>query len=417
MRTPTFAGLTALTAAALIFSSCGSSNDTTESTTTKPTATTVAPVTTTKPTCESSVPYTSGEGGYDTYRIPAVVTTDTGTVLAFAEGRRDSAADHGSIDTVLRRSTDGGCTWTPTQVVTSGKGENRNNPAVVFDPATKTVIVLTLVRSETVTELQIRSGQATGADGMRVFQQESTDGGKTFTKPHEITDQTKKPEWRWNVVGPGHGVVVSGGDHDGRIIFGANHSLPPTAGSDANPLADSLLAAHAIYSDDHGKTWKVGFVQDNTDGVVNGNETTAAHLPDGSIYFNTRNQNGSAASHRADAVSTDGGETLVSPFAPQKSLAQVPVIEASLLQLPGTKSPLLLSAPSDPNARKAMTIFASTDGGKTWTVAKKVSDAPAAYSDLVQLGDDTVGLLFETGDKTENDTITFLRLPVADLAG
>ncbi len=345
-----------------------------------------------------------------------MVQTDRGTVLAFAEGRRNSAADHGAIDTLVRRSTDGGCTWSKAAVVTSQAGMNRNNPAVVFDPTTKAVIVLTLVRPDDVTELQIRNGTLPPAKRMRVFQQISANDGKTFSEPVEITKQITKANWRWNVVGPGHGIVLAHGKHAGRIVFGANHSVAPPAGSTVNPMADSLLAAHSVYSDDHGKTWHIGFVQDNADGVVNGNETTAAELPDGKVYFSTRNQNGSATSHRADALSIDGGRSLVSAFAPQASLAQVPVIEASLLQLRGgATKPLILSAPSDPNSRKAMTLFASTDSGKTWSVAKKISDAPAGYSDLVQLDEATVGLLYETGTKSENETITFLRVPVAEL--
>lgn len=361
------------------------------------------------------MPYASGEGGYDTYRIPAVVTTDRGTVLAFAEGRRDSAADHGAIDTLVRRSTDGGCTWAPVQVVTAEAGMNRNNPAPVFDPTTNTVILLTLSHPDDVTEAQVRGGEVTAADSMRVFQQESVDDGKTFSEPHEITDQIKKPDWHWYAVGPGHGIVLGSGTHAGRIIMGANHSVDPPQGT-ADPTADRFLAAHAIYSDDHGKTWHIGFSQDNPDGVVNGNETTAAELPDGRVYFNTRNQNGSAPSNRADATSGDGGRSLTAPLTPQNSLAMVPVVQASVLQLSGPDAPLALSAPSDPNARKAMTIFTSGDAGRTWKAAKKISGAPAAYSDLVQLDAATIGLLYETGTASENETVTFLRLPVADLS-
>ena len=413
MQVKRFLGFALLGVSTLLVASCGGSSS--DESSSKTTTTAKVAVTTPEPTCESSVPYESGTGGYDTYRIPATVATDKGTVLAFAEGRRDSSADHGSIDTLVRRSSDGGCNWEPVQVVTSGVGENRNNPAVVFDPKTKRVIVLTLVRSEKATELQIRSGQAIGADGMRVFQQESTDDGETFSEPKEITDQTKEAHWRWNVVGPGHGVVLTKGDHAGRIVFGANHSVPPAEGSTDNPMADKFLAAHSIYSDDNGETWQVGFIQENTDGVINGNETTAAELADGRVYFNTRNQNGSAEVNRAGAFSDDGGKTLVAPFTSTESLAQIPVIEASLLQLRGDDAPLLLSAPSVPTAREAMTIFASTDGAKTWSVALKISDAPAAYSDLVQLDDDTIGLLYETGEASENETITFLRVPVSSL--
>lgn len=414
IRKPVLISLVA--AVIIVAASCGSSGS--ETSTSQGSTTSAAPSTTTKPTCTSSVPYTAGTGGYASYRIPAVVTTNTGTILAFAEGRRNGVGDAGDIDTVLRRSDDGGCSWTPMQVVTAGKGQNRNNPAVVFDPETKAVVVLTLVRSDTVTELQIRNGSLPASEGMQVYEQQSTDDGETFTNPRNITSQVARDNWRWNVVGPGHGIVLTKGPHKGRILFGANHSVAPPAGSTENPMADSLLAAHAVYSDDHGKTWHVGFVQDNTDGVVNGNETTAAQLPDGDVYFSTRNQNGSAASHRADARSADGGASLRAPIAPQASLASVPVIEAGLLQLTGAApTPLLLSSPSDPNARRAMTIFASGDGGKTWRVAKKISDAPAAYSDLAELDAGTLGLLYETGKASENETITFLRVPVAGLTG
>lgn len=183
-------------------------------------------------------------------------------------------------------------------------------------------------------------------------------------------------------------------------------------------MDDKFLAAHSISSDDGGKTWKIGYVQDNTDGVVNGNESTAAELPGGDVVFNVRNQNGSAKSHRAGGTSTDGGASLTAPLAPIDSLAQLPVIEASLLQPTApADAPLLLSGPSDPNKRIGMTIYSSVDGGKSWKVAKSITDAPAAYSDLVQLDDKTIGLLYETGAKTENDTITFLRIPVTDLVG
>lgn len=401
---------------AMIVTACGSSGS---STSAGSAATTViAPPTTTAPACASSVPYTAGEGGYASYRIPAVVTTGDGTILAFAEGRRNSTADSGDIETVLRRSTDGGCTWSTTQVVSSVKGQNRNNPAPVFDPATGQVILLTLGRPIDVTEVQIRSGSVPKTDSMRIYRQTSDDDGKTFSDPVEITDQIKQLDWRWYAVGPGHGTVLTHGAHKGRIVFGANHSITPPAGSDANPVDDTFLAAHSIYSDDNGQSWKIGYVQDNTDGVVNGNESSAAELPDGDVVFNVRNQNGSAKSHRAGGTSTDGGASLPAPLAPIDSLAQLPVVEASLLQPTAPAgAPLLLSGPSDPNKRIGMTIYSSTDGGATWKVAKSISDAPAAYSDLVQVDDDAIGLLYETGTKTENDTVTFLRIPITDLVG
>lgn len=111
--------------------------------------------------CVSSVPYAAGQNGYDTYRIPATVTTRTGAVLAFAEGRRDGAGDTGNIDVVLRRSFDGGCTWGPLSVVAPGKGDTRGNPAPVVDPRTGKVVLLTSYNSGAVTEAQIMRGEVT----------------------------------------------------------------------------------------------------------------------------------------------------------------------------------------------------------------------------------------------------------------
>ena len=55
--------------------------------------------------------FTAGEEGYACYRIPAIVTTLEGTLLAFAEARRKNCGDAGDIDLVLKRSTNGGKTW------------------------------------------------------------------------------------------------------------------------------------------------------------------------------------------------------------------------------------------------------------------------------------------------------------------
>lgn len=109
--------------------------------------------------CTSSVPYVSGEGGYDTYRIPATTTTPRGTVLAFAEGRHDGAGDTGDIDVVLRRSLDGGCSWGPLTVVAAGDGDTRGNPAPVVDPRTGAVVLVTSYNSGAVTEAEIMRGE------------------------------------------------------------------------------------------------------------------------------------------------------------------------------------------------------------------------------------------------------------------
>ncbi|MFF7973926.1 exo-alpha-sialidase [Streptomyces sp. NPDC007905] len=364
-----------------------------------------------------TVPFRAGHEGYAGFRIPAVVAcrppsrppstggTPTGTLLAFCEGRADSLADHGHIDIVLKRSTDGGRTWGPLEVAASNGKNLAGNPApVVLD--TGRILLVHVRAAAGATEAAILRGHVADADGRRVWVQHSDDDGVTWSKPREITGQVKKPGWRWYATTPGHALQLT----SGRVLVPANHTLPPT-GTDTGAEA-RYNGGHCLLSDDRGATWYLGYLDENTDGYINVNETTAAELPDGRVYFNARNDSPSPG-NRADAHSRDGGRTLVKPFRPQAGLT-APICEASVLQL---RDPdlLLLSAPADPAARALMTLRASGDGGTTWRTALTVDGLPAAYSDLVRIDKDTVGLLYETGDFGAYETITFRRIPVTRL--
>ncbi|MGW1952055.1 sialidase family protein [Streptomyces sp. NPDC001920] len=354
---------------------------------------------------ETSVPFRAGQEGYASFRIPAVVVSRAGTVLAFCEGRVESARDHGHIDIVLKRSTDGGVTWGPLQVAADNNWHLAGNPApVVLDTGR---ILLVYIRNHAdATEDAIRRGEVSDADGRRVWVRYSDDDGRTWSSSREITAQVKKPRWRWYATTPGHAIQLS----TGRVVVPANHTVPP-AGTDTG-TEPRYNGGHCLLSDDRGATWRIGYVDDNTDGYINANETTAAELLDGRVYFNTRNDSPSPG-NRADAHSQDGGRTLVKPFRPQAGLP-APICEASVLQL---RDPdvLLFSGPADPAARALMTIRASTDGGTTWRPAHTVDGLPAAYSDLARIDAETVGLLYETGDFGPYETITFRRVPVTRL--
>ncbi|ADB29256.1 Exo-alpha-sialidase [Kribbella flavida DSM 17836] len=356
--------------------------------------------------CVESVPFRSGTDGYASYRIPAVVKAADGALLAFAEGRRGGSSDTGDIDIVLRRSGDGGCTWSPQQVVTDQGPNTIGNPAPVVDPASGDLVLLS-VRNGPVTETQILRGEASAEDTRRVFVQRSTDDGRTFSAPTEITAATKLPNWRWYATTPGHAIAL----RSGRLLVPANHSIAPPAGSADTGAEAKYYGGHSLYSDDGGRSWQIGYVDDNPNGYLNVNETTAAQLPDGRVYFNTREHNGTAPGTRADAYSADGGETLVKPFRPQATLIG-PVVQASVLSVGST---LVYSGPADPAARAAMTLRTSTDQGVTWQPALAVSGLPAAYSDLVSVDRSTLGLLYETGDFSANETITFRRIPLKDV--
>lgn len=354
---------------------------------------------------ETSVPFRSGQEGYASYRIPAVVVTHAGTVLAFCEGRVTSASDHGNIDIVLKRSTDGGNTWGPLTVVATNGDKLAGNPApVVLD--TGRILLVHIRASGTATEKDILLGKVPAAEGRRVWLRHSDDDGVTWSTSVEITAQVKDPKWRWYATTPGHAIQLS----TGRVVVAANHTIPPTGADLGNE--GRYNSGHCLLSDDRGATWRIGYLDENTNGYINVNETTAAELPDGRVYFNTRNDSPSPG-NRADAHSTDGGQTLVKPFRPQAGLP-APICEGSVLQI---RDPdlLLFSGPADPVDRALMTIRVSTDGGTTWRPADTVSGLPAAYSDLVRVDAETVGLLFETGDFGAYERISFRRVPVTRL--
>nr|WP_229913663.1 sialidase family protein [Streptomyces capitiformicae] len=364
--------------------------------------------------CLSSVPYVSGQGGYDTYRIPATITTRGDAVLAFAEGRRNGAGDTGNIDVVLRRSIDGGCTWGPQKVVTAGKGNTRGNPAPVVDPRTGRVVLVTSYNAGTVTEAQIMRGEVTPEQSRRVFVQTSRDDGRTFTAPRDITADVKLPAWRWYATGPGHAVALTRGPHAGRLVVPSNHSSAPPQDSTDTGREPGYYGAHAIYSDDGGTTWTIGFVDDSYDGIDNANESVAAELPDDRLYFSARDERGTSPGNRLDAYSSDGAETLDRPYTVQPTLTDVPVVQGSVLQLP-SGGPLLFSGPSVPTTRQSMSVWSSGDAGTTFTKSTTLSSRPAAYSDLVRLNSTHVGLLYETGTTGPYERIEFRRLPQSAL--
>jgi len=306
--------------------------------------------------------FTSGTGGYHTYRIPGVVLTKEGTLLAFCEGRKTSRSDHGDLDLVLRRSTDGGKTWGPMQLVYEEGGTAKitiGNPCPVVDRITGT-IWLPFCRNND-----------------RVFITHSNDDGKSWAKPVEITADVKKPEWGWYATGPGHGIQLAGG----RLVI-------PCDCGDSKGWGGWDKKGHSLvfYSDDSGKSWKLGGVTDR--GM---NECEVVERADGSLLLSMRNYFGK--NQRAFAVSSDAGMT----WSPPRHHEQVycPTCQSSIQRYSlKPKNVILYSGPGGPG-RSHMTIRVSYDEGETWPLAKVIYEGSAAYSDLVVLDDGTIGCLYE----------------------
>jgi sialidase-1 len=331
--------------------------------------------------------FTAGEGGYHTYRIPALIVGPKGSVLAFCEGRKAGRGDAGDIDLVLKRSVDGGKTWGEMQVVWDDGPNTCGNPCPVVDARTGTIWLLLTHNLGKDTEKLLVSGKSTGT--RTVWITKSTDDGATWDKPVEITKDVKKPHWSWYATGPGVGIQLK----SGRLLI-------PCDSKSAN---GTVRESHLIYSDDGGKTWKIG-------GVVgpNCNECQAVELSDGSVMLNMRTYRGT--NRRLVTVSKDGGETFSNPIE-DETLVE-PVCQASILRLPARerneKPALLFSNPAS-TKREKLTIRLSLDDGKTWPHAKELHPGPAAYSCLTVLPNGEIACLYERGAKNPYETIMLAR--------
>jgi sialidase-1 len=350
------------------------------------------------PGIEQSPVFVSGKDGYHTYRIPALIVSPKGTVLAFCEGRKDGGGDAGRIDLLLKRSTDGGRTWSAQQVVWSDGRNTCGNPAPVIDQATGTIWLLMTWNLAEDRESAIEHG--TSKDTRRVFATHSKDDGVTWTKPVEITQSVKRHDWGWYATGPVHGIQLTRGPHKGRLVIPANHSERDAQGK---PVSRS----HCIYSDDHGKTWALGGVLDERT-----NESTIVELSDGTLLQNMRTYKGK--NRRAVARSYDGGVTWTAVR--HDEILIEPVCQASLLRGTwpgiGRKSRVLFSNPASLQ-REKMTVRVSYDEGRTWPVSVLLYEGPSAYSCLTVLPGGLIGCLYERGEKRPYETITLARFGVA----
>lgn len=344
--------------------------------------------------------FKSGTEGYHTYRIPSAVLAPNGMLLAICEGRKESARDTGRIDLVLRQSSDGGKTWGSQRVLWSDGTNVCGNPTLLLDRITGTIWLLATWNLAADTEQRIADGSSRNT--RRVFELHSQDNGVTWSSPRELTSAVKKPGWRWYATGPGNGIQLTCGAYAGRLLVPANHTELDAQGR-------SISCAHVIFSDDHGRTWQLGGVEDEQT-----NESTLVELADGSVLQNMRSYAGK--NRRAVAVSRDGGTTWSRPRLDSALIEAV--CQASLFRWTWPdgkqKSRILFSNPAS-TKRENLTVRLSYDEAESWPVTVNLHAGPAAYSCVTALSDDMVGCLFECGNKNPYERIILTRLALSDL--
>lgn len=337
---------------------------------------------------QNNVPvFISGQEGYKSFRIPAIVKLKNGDLLAIGEGRVKGAADYGNVDIVMKRSRDKGRTWDSlVKLVDEGEWQ-AGNPAPVLDqkdPRYPQGRLFLFYNTGNNTEGEVRKG-----NGKReVWYKTSTDGGYTWTSPINISSQVKDSSWRSYANTPGHALQLIHGPYAGRIYVPGNHS----AGAPKPRFED--YRSHGYYTDDHGEHFKLS----ESVPFDGSNEATAAEGLNGQLIMNMRNQKGDPR-YRLVSLSNDGGLHWEKTYA--DSLLPDPVCEGAILnlRLKGKKW-LAFSNAADVKERNNLSLRISRDGGISWYRSILIYHAdkgndPSAYSDIVELDKKTIGVLFE----------------------
>ncbi len=360
----------------------------------------------------------AGTLGYRHFRIPAIVSTVKGTLLAFCEARKNAGGDWGTIDIMMRRSTDGGRNWDEPRVAAKVQGEitqnelalaqdlarpgevTYNNPAPIVDRETGSVHLLFCV------------------EYARAYYMRSEDDGYTFSKPADITSAFEEfhEDYAWKVIatGPGHGIQLE----NGRLVVPVWMSTG-TGGHAHRPSVNSV-----VYSDDHGATWHAGEIVGGEEHPKNPSETLAVQLADGRVMLNMRNE--SPNHRRAVSYSEDGATGWTEPVFDEELVE--PICMASLIGLtktPGSDRNRILyihpdstearnpERPEGPYVRQNVSVKLSYDEGQTWPVNKVLEPGISGYSDVTVGPDGTIYAFYEDGSAGDNDGYFIKQLTLA----
>ena len=333
----------------------------------------------------------AGDDNSAAFRIPGLVTTNKGTLLGVYDVRYNSCVDlQEHVDVGLSRSTDGGKTWEKMRLPlafgeTGGLPAAQNgvgDPSILVDTKTNTVWVVAAWTHGMGNQRAWWSSHP-GMDVNHTAQlvmSKSTDDGKTWSEPINVTEQVKDPSWYFLLQGPGRGITMS----DGTLVFPIQY-----IGSDRIPNAGIM------YSKDSGKTWKI-----HNHARTNTTEAQVAEVEPGVLMLNMRDNRGGS---RAVYTTTDLGETWKEHESSRTALIE-PVCMASLISVKAKdnvlkKDILIFSNPNSTKNRNNMTIKVSLDGGKTWSPEHQVLVDEGygwGYSCLSMVDKETVGILYES---------------------
>ncbi|MFD1546117.1 golvesin C-terminal-like domain-containing protein [Nonomuraea guangzhouensis] len=318
------------------------------------------------------------------YHVHALAVLPDDTILACTEGRH-LVCDAGPHDLLVRRSTDKGQTWTPSQTVAlSVDGQSWSNPTFVVDRTTGEVFLFHGLC------VQLPENTSCSADSSTVYVISSKDGGATWSEPRSLAGLFDHFPYNWAMhgPGPGHGIQLD----SGRLLLTVSHRTIISG----VPAADRHYGASSLYSDDHGRTWQAGGEVPMATGYPVVGEARLVQREDGTVLMNSRPGSGNDWP-RDIAVSSDGGLTW-SPPTMNFSPSLFNGVDTGLVRYSGGPGSgdvnrVLFSRPDAP-MRWNMTVAVSYDEGDSFRYARSVNAGRGYYSDLARLSDGTIILLY-----------------------
>ncbi|MHC4432479.1 MAG: sialidase family protein [Planctomycetota bacterium] len=337
--------------------------------------------------------FEAGTGGYATYRIPGIVATSRGTLLAYCEARKSLQGDWGTIDIMMRRRADGARTWEEQRKIVTVEGEVAQNPVALKQNLAREGEI-TINNPVAIVDRQIDAVHLLYCvEYARCYYMRSDDDGRSFTKAVDVTGTFEKfrDEYDWKVLatGPGHGIQLN----NGRLL------VPVWLSTGTGGHAHRPSCVSVIYSDDHGRTWQPGQIVVAHPHPVNPSETVPVQLADGRVMFNIRHE--SKPRFRGVSVSGDGA-TGWSKMMYHEQLPE-PVCMASIVRLSQKprhkRNRILFANPHNPDDRRRrnLTVKLSYDEGESWPVARSIEPGISGYSDLAVGGDGQVYCFYERG--------------------
>lgn len=324
--------------------------------------------------------WSPGDKGAASYRIPAIVRLNDGTLVASADRRKNNSADlPGDIDVEVKISKDNGKTWSePITVARGGSEHGYGDAAMATDGK---IIHMVLVGGYGLWSIDPMYT-------MSMYYTKSTDGGKTWANLVDISNSIKGDRYPYSgFFGSGNGIVTT----KGKICFVAAMRATASPGG----RMDNVL----VYSDDKGETWHTSDVA-----RYNGDESKIVELANGDLLISSRNRD-RGLNARTYVISKDNGKTWSEP----KRWSQVAgnscnggIARYTLARNGEVKNRLLHTLPADAS-RRNLTLFLSEDEGQTWPISRVICKGEAAYSEIVILLNGEIGIISEEKDNPAYD--------------